>query len=106
MVLALIAERASGVPYHDLVAERVCAPAGMVDTEFLRSDELPGRTAVGYLDVDGHWRSNVFHLPVRGNGDGGIYTTVADVQALWAALFGGAAVRHVYCRRWFAALPR
>ena len=89
MVLALIAERASGVPYHDLVAQRVCAPAGMIDTEFLRSDELPGRTAVGYLEVDGHWRSNVFHLPVRGNGDGGIYTTVADIHALWAALFGG-----------------
>ena len=89
MVLALIAERASGVPYHDLVAQRVCAPAGTIDTEFLRSDELPGRTAVGYLDVDGHWRSNVFHLPVRGNGDGGVYTTVADLRALWTALFGG-----------------
>ena len=83
MVLALIAERASGVPFHDLVAQRVCAPAGMSDTEFLRSDELPGRTAVGYLDVDGRWRSNVFHLPVRGNGDGGIYTTVDDVRTLW-----------------------
>src|SRR5262245_41615422 len=37
VVLALIAERASGIPYHDLVQERVCSPAGMVDTEFLRS---------------------------------------------------------------------
>ena len=89
VVLALIAERASGVPFHELIAQRVCGPAGMVDTEFLRSDELPGRTAVGYLNVDGHWRSNVMHLPVRGNGDGGIYTTVADVRAMWSALFGG-----------------
>ena len=89
MVLALVAERASGVPFHELIARRVCAPAGMLDTEFLRSDELPGRTAVGYLNVDGHWRSNVLHLPVRGNGDGGIYTTVADVRAMWSALFAG-----------------
>ena len=28
VVLALIAERASGVPFHDLVQQRVCAPAG------------------------------------------------------------------------------
>ena len=32
---------------------------------------------------------NVLHLPVRGNGDGGIYTTAADVHALWDALFAG-----------------
>jgi CubicO group peptidase (beta-lactamase class C family) len=90
VVLALIAERASGVSYHDLVRERVCQPAGMRDTEFLRSDELPERTATGYVPVDGgRWRSNVFHLPVRGVGDGGVYTTVADVSKLWRALFAG-----------------
>ncbi len=47
VVLALIAERASGAPFHELVEQRVCRPAGMMDTEFLRSDELPARTAVG-----------------------------------------------------------
>ncbi|MFI5042513.1 MAG: serine hydrolase domain-containing protein, partial [Acidimicrobiales bacterium] len=89
VVLALIAERASGIPFHDLVAQRVCAPAGMTDTAFLRSDELPGRAAVGYLatpDVD---RTNVFHLPVRGNGDGGAYSTAADVSRLWTSFFAG-----------------
>ena len=89
VVLALVAERASGVPFHDLVAQRVCEPAGMTDTAFLRSDELPGRTALGYVEVDGVLRANVFHLPVRGSGDGGSYTTVADVRALWTAFFAG-----------------
>jgi CubicO group peptidase (beta-lactamase class C family) len=42
--------------------------------------------------MDGTVRSNVFHLPVRGNGDGGIYTTAADVAALWRAFFGGVLV--------------
>ncbi len=88
VVLALIAERTSGVPFHELVEQRVCAPAGMTDTAFLRSDELPGRAALGYLENEG-LRTNVFHLPVRGNGDGGIYTTAADVHALWDALFAG-----------------
>jgi len=92
VVLALIAERASGVPFHDLVRRRVCEPAGMGETEFLRSDELPGRAALGYLTIDGVWRTNVFHLPVRGNGDGGIYSTVADISALWSAFFAGRVV--------------
>ena len=89
VVLALIAERASGVPFHDLVRERVCEPAGMHETEFLRSDELPGSAALGYLEVEGVCRSNVFHLPVRGSGDGGIYTTVANMSLLWKAFFSG-----------------
>ena len=70
MVLALIAERASGTPFHDLVRSRVTEPAGMGDTEYLRSDALPGRAALGYL-TDDDPTTNVFHLPVRGNGDGG-----------------------------------
>jgi CubicO group peptidase (beta-lactamase class C family) len=90
VVLALLAERASGTPFHELVEERVCAPAGMGDTAFLRSDEPDGRMALGYLG-DGP-RTNVLHLPVRGSGDGGVYTTVADVHALWSALFAGAIV--------------
>jgi CubicO group peptidase (beta-lactamase class C family) len=88
VLLALLAERATGVEYHDLVLTLVCEPAGMIDTAFLRSDELPGRAALGYLSVDG-LRTNVLHLPVRGNGDGGIYSTAADISALWDALFAG-----------------
>jgi CubicO group peptidase (beta-lactamase class C family) len=88
VVLALIAERVAGVPFHELVVQRVCDPAGLGDTAFFRSDELPERAATGYLDVSG-CRTNVFHLPVRGSGDGGIYTTVGDVARFWRALFSG-----------------
>ncbi|HEY7273195.1 MAG TPA: serine hydrolase domain-containing protein [Actinoplanes sp.] len=92
VVLALIAERVSGVPFHELVRHRVCVPAGMRDTDFLRSDELPDRTAVGYLPIDGVSRTNVFHLPVRGSGDGGIYSTAPDMSRFWRSLFAGAIV--------------
>jgi CubicO group peptidase (beta-lactamase class C family) len=88
VVLALLAERATGVPFAELVSQRVCAPAGMHDTAFLRTDELPARCALGYLGSDG-LRTNVFHLPVRGSGDGGIYSTVSDIHAMWTALFAG-----------------
>lgn len=88
VVLALIAERAAGRELPDLVAERVCERAGMVDTGFLRSDEPDGRTALGYLSTTG-LRTNTLHLPVRGSGDGGAQTTAADVSALWEAFFAG-----------------
>jgi CubicO group peptidase (beta-lactamase class C family) len=88
VVLALLAERASGVDFARLVRTLVCEPAGMVDTAFLRSDELPGRAARGYLYADG-LRTNVLHLPVLGSGDGGIYSTVADFAAFWDALLAG-----------------
>ena len=101
VVLALIAERASGVPFHDLVAQRVCEPAEMRDTEFLRSDELPGRTALGYLAADG-LRTNVLHLPVRGSGDGGIYTTAADMRAVWTAFLAG----RIVSPDWVAEITR
>lgn len=87
VVLALLAERATGRSFHDLVDERVCRPAGLAATGFPRADELPGDAAVGYLHPDG-LRTNVFHLPVRGNGDGGIFSTAADIHALWDAFLG------------------
>jgi CubicO group peptidase (beta-lactamase class C family) len=39
--------------------------------------------------MDGTWRTNVFHVPVGGGGDGGIYSTVADLHRLWHAIFAG-----------------
>jgi CubicO group peptidase (beta-lactamase class C family) len=102
VVLALIAERARGVPFHELVRQRICEPAGMRDTEFLRSDELTGRVAVGYLEAAGSWRTNVFHLPVRGSGDGGIYSTVGDIRSLWTAFFAGGIVS----TEWVAEIVR
>ena len=98
VVLALMAERISGTPFHDLVEQRVCVPAGMVDTGFLQSDELSGRAAVGYLEAEG-LRTNVLHLPVRGSGDGGIYSTAADVRALWVAMFSGRIVAEHWVAR-------
>jgi CubicO group peptidase (beta-lactamase class C family) len=88
VVLALIAERASGVSYHELVRRRVTEPAGLADTGFWRTDELHGDHAIAYLHANG-LRSNALHLPVLGNGDGGISSTAGDLAKLWSALFGG-----------------
>lgn len=88
VVLALLAERAAGTPFHDLVQQRVFDPAGMRGAAYLRNDELPGDVAIGYLFADG-LRTNALHLPVRGTGDGGAQLGIADVDAFWRALFAG-----------------
>jgi hypothetical protein len=44
----------------------------------------------------------VLHLPVRGSGDGGIYSTVADIRALWTALFAG----RIVSPEWVAEVTR
>ncbi len=85
VLLALLAERAAGDTFPALVGRTVFAPAEMRQTAFLRSDRLPGSAAVGYL---GDGRTNLLHLPVRGSGDSGAYTTAGDLRKFWSALFG------------------
>jgi CubicO group peptidase (beta-lactamase class C family) len=87
VVLALIAERVAGRSFPALVDERVCRPAGMAETAFLRSDEPAAGVALGYLGEG--LRTNVLHLPVLGSGDGGAVATAADIAAFWTALFAG-----------------
>ena len=101
VVLALIAERVAGMSFPDLVEQHVCAPAGMSDTAFLRSDEPVGNAALGYLAADGP-RTNLLHLPVRGCGDGGIASTAADIHAFWTALFAG----RIVSMDWVAEMVR
>ena len=89
VVLALIVEAVTGVSFHDAVAKRVFVPAGMDATAFHRSDQLPGSAAIGYIEDASGWRTNHFHLPIRGSGDGGTFTTVSDLAKFWQSLFAG-----------------
>jgi CubicO group peptidase (beta-lactamase class C family) len=88
VVLALLAERAAGQPFERLVDELVARPAGLTDTAFIRSDSLPPGVATGYLDDVG-MRTNALHLPLVGSGDGGLFSTTADIRRFWLALFDG-----------------
>jgi len=90
VILALVVEAVTGTSYHDVVSQRVLEPAGMTATAFHRGDQLPGSAAIGYLDDELGWRTNAFHLPLRGTGDGGAYSTLDDFDRFWTALFAGA----------------
>jgi len=86
IMLSIAMERATGEKFHDVVRERVFEPAKMFGAGFFRSDDLPANAALGYVKSG---RTNVFHLPVIGGGDGGAYVTAEDMSAFWVALFGG-----------------
>ncbi len=88
MVLALLLERATGETYHDVVRRHVIATAGLPHTDFLPTNALPGDAAYGYVHDEGNL-VNTLHLPVLGNGDGGMFTTADDLHQFWLALFDG-----------------
>ena len=99
VVLSILARRAAGRPFAALVDELVCQPAGLTATAFHRCDALPPGVATGYLHPDrtpgagaadrDRLLTNSLHLPLMGSGDGGLFSTAADMRRFWIALFGG-----------------
>jgi len=88
MVLAVLLERVTGEGYHDVVRRLVLGPAGLERTGFLPLNDLPADAAPGYV-ADAGDLVNTLHLPVLGNGDGGAFTTAADLHRFWLALLDG-----------------
>lgn len=88
VVLAIAIERATAETYQAAVQRLVLDPAGLERTGFLPLNALPADAAPGYLHDEGDL-ANVLHLPVLAGGDGGAFTTAADLHAFWRALLAG-----------------
>lgn len=86
IVLGLIIERVAGMGFADYVEKHIFGRSGMADSGYFRMDQLPERTALGYIDGEQNWRSNIFSVPVKGGPDGGAFTTVHDLARFWDAL--------------------
>jgi CubicO group peptidase (beta-lactamase class C family) len=87
ILLGLIIEAVSKQSYIDYVTENVLKRAEMNDSGFFLLDQLPERTALGYVDADdGSWRTNIFQIPIVGGPDGGVFMTAPDVARFWDAL--------------------
>jgi CubicO group peptidase (beta-lactamase class C family) len=90
VLLALVAETATSLPFAEVVAREVFAPAGMEDSGYFALDEVHPRTAVGYTTAaDGQWSTNVFSVPAVDSGDGGAYVTADDVVRFFDAFDRG-----------------
>jgi CubicO group peptidase (beta-lactamase class C family) len=86
IALAIVIEVIASIPYQEFVEKMVFAKANMEQSGFFRSDCLPDNTALGYVSKDDPLRTNIFNLPVLGGGDGGAYSTLADMSRFWECL--------------------
>lgn len=89
ILLALVIEELSGMDYSAFIQQEIFDKAGMRSSGFFRMDQLPENTAFGYIDEETSWRTNFFSVPIKGGGDGGAFTTTADLRIFWKALLGG-----------------
>jgi CubicO group peptidase (beta-lactamase class C family) len=83
--LGMLIEKLTGRLYRDFLAEHVLRAANMHNSGFFAFNDLPENTANGYLED--RRTTNIYQLPLRGGGDGGMYTTTADLGAFWDSLF-------------------
>jgi CubicO group peptidase (beta-lactamase class C family) len=90
VLLGLIAEKATGRDYYELVRERIYARAGMQHAEhYLKSDATAG-FAIGY-QADG--TDNIGRLALRGSPAGGGYASARDLLLFANALLDGKLVK-------------
>jgi CubicO group peptidase (beta-lactamase class C family) len=88
-VLGVLAARAGGAPFEDVMRERVLGPLGMQDTGFHAAD--PGRLATAYEGgevsdpPDGQWA----RPPRFPDGGGGLVSTAGDLLAFGRMLLRG-----------------
>ncbi|MCP4141957.1 MAG: beta-lactamase family protein [Chloroflexi bacterium] len=81
--LGILIELITKMHYRDFIYDEVLKPAGMLNSGFFATNELPANTANGYQKDS--QKTNIFNLPIRGAGDGGMYTTALDMQAFWSS---------------------
>ena len=88
ILLGRVIEKASGMRFQDYIEEKVFGPAWMRSSGYFFSDHLPENCALGYIeDPNEDWHNNLFSIPIVGHGDGGAYTTAADMGRFWKAFF-------------------
>ena len=80
----MIIERVSNMLYRDFIKENILIPACMEDSNFYALNDLLENTANGYLEDEK--TTNIYKLPIRGGGDGSMYTTAKDLVSFWNSL--------------------
>jgi CubicO group peptidase (beta-lactamase class C family) len=83
--LGMLIEKITTQRYRDFIQEQVFQVAHMPHTGFFASNNLPANVALGYLKD--RLTTNIYNLPIRGGGDGGLFTTAADLRFFWQSLF-------------------
>jgi CubicO group peptidase (beta-lactamase class C family) len=91
VILALVMEIITGMPFDEYLAKTVFAPCGMVNTSYQEYDRPEANTANVYIldKTRGDYYTNIYSSTAKGMGDGGAFTTAADLECFWRGLYGG-----------------
>ena len=76
--LGIVIEKIAKMKYADFMEQEVFGPGKMISSGFFAFNDLPYNTALGYKKDT--TQTNVYNLPIRGGGDGGMYTTCEDLE--------------------------
>jgi CubicO group peptidase (beta-lactamase class C family) len=87
ILLGVVIEELTGVKYQNFVRREIFESVGMTQSGYFAMNRLPAKTALGYVEEEGGWRTNVFDLPIVGASDGGAFSTVEDIATLWQAFW-------------------
>lgn len=91
-ILSLIAERAVGLSWSEVLEHHVFGPFGMTDSGFMNLEAPPANLAEGHVVMSSLLSDAVWRLPTpRWNpsiilGAGGAYSTLDDMERWWAGL--------------------
>ena len=88
ILLGVVIEELTGMKYQDFVEQAIFKVIGMNHSGYFALNKLPEKTAMGYVEEEEGWRTNIFNLPIVGASDGGAFTTVHDIATLWKAFWG------------------
>jgi CubicO group peptidase (beta-lactamase class C family) len=87
ILLGMVIEELTGLKYQDYVEQSMFKAVGMHQSGYFAFNQLPEKTALGYIEEAGGWRTNIYNLPIIGASDGGAYTTIEDLATLWKAFW-------------------
>ena len=102
ILLGVVVEEVTGKRFQDVVAEEILRPARMDRSGFFAMNQLPECTALGYIEDGESWRTNIYNLPIVGASDGGLFSTLADITALWDGFWNGEIVSEELVRTFSA----
>jgi D-alanyl-D-alanine carboxypeptidase len=88
LLLSMCIEKATGIPHHILLKEKILLPLGLENTYYQGRETLPTFTAQGYFDLhNNNSIVNVSNLITgSGNGYGGMFSNVFDLNKFAKAL--------------------
>ena len=87
ILLGMIIEELTGLKYQDYVEQSIFKATGMHRSGYFAFNQLPEKTALGYIEEAEGWRTNIYNLPIVGSSDGGAYSTIEDLATLWKAFW-------------------